>query len=380
MGQTSYSNRMPAGFPGMAFDDTGHVLTALNKSPEVQQITTVTVGTGGAQTMTLRINGFDSTAVGEGGDTTTDNATDLAAAVNANRFISGAVVAEASGADVVITSRVGGKAFTITAEAGDLSLAATQANAQADPIPFGRATVRTGSGSNDEATILCGLASAARLAAQVDTLTLTYDAAVDALVTIEYYDPALGEYVERSFAHNQATDADTSVAALATQINAVLPANTILASSATNVLTLTSEVAGQPFNVSYGFGTGRDTGAWAHTTNRSASTDVNLALLGVLQYTATQESTDDSNGDSSIPGNSLCNVRAEGRIDVESEDSSVIGKPVYVRLVANGSLNKLGGFRATPNAGCVKLKGWSWFKEFGSNASGGRNLCVVQQF
>lgn len=380
MGQINYNQNMTAGFPGQAFDQTGLVLTAFNLSPEAKQISTATVGTGGVQTLTLRINGFDITYQGVGAEATATQAQALVDAINANAFVSGSVIAEVSGSDVLVTSRFGGVPFTISAQSGDLTLAATLANAEAAVIPFGRAVVRTGSGTNQEATTLCGLAAAALLTAQVDNLALTYDATVDAIVEIRYYDPTIGDFVTREFAHTQATDAATSITALAAAINGVLPANTVLAEAATNNLTLTAEVAGSPFEVTYGFGPGRDTGAFVHTTNRADATDINRLILGVLQWTATEESTSDANGDSAIPAASGCNVRHLGRIYVESEDASVVGKPVYLRLVANGSLNKLGGFRATPGAGVIRLNGYAWHKELGSKVNGGRNLAVLEKF
>lgn len=379
MGQLRYNQNQVAAVAGMPFDDTGHRITAFNLSPEVKQIVTVTVGTGGAQTMTLRINGFDSTAIGEGGDSTTDNAADLAAAINANKFISGAVVAEASAATVIVTSRHAGVAFTYSAEAGDLTPALTQANAQADPIPYGRLVLKTGNGGNTEKTLLGGLASAARLTAQVDTLTLTYDAAVDAIVDLEYYDPTIGQYVQRSFVHTQATDAATSLTALAAQINGVLPANTILADAAAAVLTLTAEVAGAMFRVTYGFGTGRDTGAWVHTTNAGTeATSIEKLALGILEYTATTEAIE-VDGEAAVEAAKAMNIRRNGRSWTVTEDSDVTGKPVYVRLAANGTLDKLGGFRGTPNAGCVLLRGYEWFKTVDESVSGGRNLAVIAQ-
>jgi len=372
---------MVAGFPGAKFDNTGQVLTAVNLTPEAKQITTVTVGTGGAQTMTLLINGFPITAVGTGGDTTAQNATKLADAINANTYVSGVVVAEASAATVIVTSRFGGRAFTLVETAGDLTPVATQANAEAAPIPYGRLVVRTGNASNEESTVLCGLAAASLLTAQEDNLALTYDAAVGAKVSIKYYDPAIGEYVTRAFEHTQATDADTSVVALHDQINAVMPANTILASHGTaDTLTLTSEVAGVPFEVEYGFGTGRDTGAWVHTTNSTLdATNVNRLLLGLNEWTATNENVDVA-GEPAIPGGSICAIKSHGRNYVLSEDAAVVGKPVFLRLVANGALDKLGGLRATPNAGCIRLDSYRWHKELGSKVNAGTNLAVVENY
>ena len=101
---------------------------------------------------------------------------------------------------------------------------------------------------------------------------LTYDAGVLALVDISV---GGNEYL---FEHAQATDAATSVAALRDQINAVLPASTVLASVSGDTLVLTSE--GPDFTASFGFGTGRDTGVWDRLSSDTTETLITAINTG----------------------------------------------------------------------------------------------------
>ena len=165
-----------------------------------------------------------------------------------------------------------------------------------------------------------------------------------------------------------------------TAINAAMPANTILASSpSAGVLRLTAELPGAPFDLDYGFGPGVDTGVWAHTTNRSALTDLDQAILGLAQYTAVREHLVREPTQGVHPPASPLNVRHDGgKLFVASEDAPAGSSRVYVRIAANGSLDQLGAVRATPNAGCVLSRRLRWHKHYPAEVSGGVFLAVVQ--
>jgi len=238
----------------------------------------------------------------------------------------------------------------------------TTANATAATVGFGLAVLANGlSATNNKLAKLC---KATNLTAQVDNLLLVYDASIAATVSIRYYNPTLGEYETREFEHTMASDADTSVIALFTLINTHMPANTVAATHPTaDTLTLTAEVAGTPFDVSYGFGVGTvDTGLWTHTSNRSSATDVNKAFVGVSMRDRTQE-VEIGSTDAVYPANSAMQTRRKGAMHVAVEAALSTGsEPVYVRLVANGALDALGGFTPSPGAGVVKLNNAMWLR------------------
>ena len=355
---------MPQGLIGEAADQGPKTdITYINDAPRAKQVSTITVDSAvDATEYTVTIDGIDITINSGTSSTTSTIATALGAAIQAEGLVNGRFEVSVASNVVTLTARVGGQGFTLSAGAG-MTAATTTANALAASVPFGRAVMEAGFSTYGQK-----LAKALSFTAQVDTLTLTYDASVGAKVSITYYDPATGQMVTSDFEHTQATDADTSVAALVTEINAVLPANTVIASSATNVLTLTSELPGAEFSVSAGFGTGRDTGVWAHTTNKSAATSFNLAFAGVTRRDLGAE-VEQGEVEAVYKGGSAMSVRQNGRLNVGIESTLAAGQPVYVRLAANGSLDKIGNFASAPGAGLLRVDKCQWVRPLQSGVA-----------
>jgi hypothetical protein len=359
MGQDYYGiNRRPA-YDGMDHDASGREQTLINDNPRAKQIEAVTIVTAADSTKYgVEINSIPAEITSaSSGATKTTIRDQLIAKSNGSNTIYNGVIAEAKDADeLLVTAREGGKPFTISVYSGDLSIAQEQANAVADPVEFGRIVI------HDDIQKRTGkLAKAANLLAQEDTLTLVYDAGVDALVEIEVDGRAY------KFEHTQATDAATSVGALATQINARLPAETVNATTDGDDLVLTSELAGKPFKVSAGFGTGRDTGVWTHASNAGKDTDLNKAYAGMTVESARKVVPAGSTR-ALFPANYPMSVKYDkARLRVEVEADIASNMDVYVRLAANGSLDKLGGVRATANTGCVKLEGAKFIRRIDAN-------------
>jgi len=352
----------------------------VNDAPRAAQVATYTVsGVVDSTVYTLQIDGVAISITSDATATDQEINDALVAAINAEPLVNGRVIAVGTAATTfTVTARYGGVAFVATESDANLTLAQTTANDEADPVPFGRAVVKAGLGTGPAnsglATKRLGrLASATALTAQVDELDLTYDAAVSALITIRYYDPTIGDWVTREFEHTMATDADTSIIALAGLINGQMPASTVIATHPTaDTLTLTAEVAGVPFEVSYGFGTGEDTGVWVHTTNRTAYTDVTKALAGVAIFEYDVETTDDGGlldaGTTQYEKNSVMSVaRVDSDVCVYAEAAVTEDDPVFVRLVASGALDKLGAFTPTPGAGVVRVPNWEWVRQSQDN-------------
>lgn len=387
MPQTSYRTRSIPGLPGQAYDNTGQVLSGLNVNPQAKQIDSFDVDTAtDTEDYSVVIDGVDI-EITAASSTDTLVVIQFVNAIN-DSIIAGKVIAEvdpASSDTVLLTARLGGIGFTLalgTNAAKMTKNAQTQANATADAIPFGAAVISDGfvddtSGGQPQSGTerKIKLAKATNFTAQVDNLELTYDATVGAKVSITYYDPVVGDWTTQDFEHAQATDADTSIIALAAQINATMPANTIIATHPTaDTLTLTAEIAGAHFEVSYGFGTGRDTGAWVHTTNRSVATSLQDALLGVAQATQLVQRTAPATpgalptGITEYPANRVVNVMQGGRTWVEPEAAPTATSRVYCRLVADGSLDTLGGFTPAAGDGVVRLKNAKWHLVDGASA------------
>jgi hypothetical protein len=380
MPQLRYQRNLYPSYEGRRTDNTGRVITAINSAPQAQQVDTITINSAGTEgdVRSIVIDGVTISYTVPNTPTTTNNATLLAAAINAEPLVSGRISAESAVAVVTLTARNPGIGWTVQSVAASMTLANVTSSALAESVPFGRLLVSGGQSATQQSVagqLLGKLAKASYFTAQVDTLDLTYDAGILWTVSITVEGQTYAATV------TQATDADASVALMVTALNLVLPANTVVASGAATPLVLTSEVAGQGFESSWSFGTGADTAAITKTSTASASTDVNRAALGVSMATDSVERTDPSGpgvidgGAAQYPPNYHMNVN-QGRTDVLLENTGAsIGQRVYVRLVADGSNTTLAGFRSTPDTGCVLLKGARIHKLYGEG-----NLASIEYY
>lgn len=130
-------------------------------------------------------------------------------------------------------------------------------------------------------------------------------------------------------------------AALVTDLNAQLPANTVLAADGSTVLTLTAEIAGLDFAV----------GVSRYLEITDTSGDVlNDVIVGVTMRSLNVETTSGSNGQ--YPANSVMSVLRSGRIWVSTENSAAPSSPVYWRMSGSGAGTV---FRSSPASGCIQL-------------------------
>lgn len=157
MPQRRIEDNLVAGVPGAAYSAGGNddILSALNDSPRTKQVSTFTVTTA-ATSGALSIDGvLIESATGLADEDAV--AADLEDKINAEPLVNGAVVATSSTDTVVVTARTGGEGFTAAA-GSNTSVAATTANAEADPLPFGRLLVTDGVSAQD-GELLCALPS-----------------------------------------------------------------------------------------------------------------------------------------------------------------------------------------------------------------------------
>jgi hypothetical protein len=133
-------------------------LTYINDSPRAQQVDTVTIDTAtDTETYSVLVDGVELEVVAASA-VVADIALLIANAVNASQLVNSNVVAEAAGAVVTLTARIGGEGFTLAEgqNAAKMTAASVTANATANPVGFGLAVIYGGlsSGSNKLAKLI----------------------------------------------------------------------------------------------------------------------------------------------------------------------------------------------------------------------------------
>ena len=169
------------------------------------------------------------------------------------------------------------------------------------------------------------------LTKQVDTITVDYAAKEEYTVTIEVDGESysIGPIVAD-------TDDSTTQAAIVTAINAMMPANTVLAAGSSPDITLTAEVAGKAFKTSVGLASGTIARlALVHTT-APITADINKVFLGVSENAYDVEIPQGST-DGKYPAGTGVRVLKKGKIVVSAHTETIaVGDPVYIET-ASGS-------------------------------------------
>lgn len=318
--------------------------TLRNTNSQAAKVTTIVVDTAANSTAyAFTFEGETITYTSDGSATKPEISAGLKAAFDANPIARGVASVADDGVDTLtITGLSAGYDYAISESDANLTLSTVTAAASASAVSPG--VLCAAISADSDGVPVGGAAKSSLLTAQVDSYVITYDASVDINVTVEVDGiPYLAQ-------HTMATDLATSGAAIAAQLNAVLPANTVLAAFDTDTLTLTSEVAGKPFVSGVGFGPGRDTGAATRTSNAGVSTDITRAAAGVSIRRLDEEAA--SIGASyTIAALAGVEVLTDGEIWVSSSESVSFGDPVYVELGASNS----GQFYKTSSSTRVKL-------------------------
>lgn len=256
------------------------VKTLVNSNPEAKQVSTVTVTASptSSHEFIVVVNGQNVSYTSDASATRAEVTSGLLAALQADIVAGGAFDYSANTSTGVITctARIPAMDISISSSDSDLTVATGTAAASADPIPFGVGTIILGTYANGSQ--LAGLASQANLVAQVDTIAVVYASgeSYTVQITIE------GEtYVVTPVAAN--TDDATTAQAIVDAINAIMPANSVLASRSTANVVLTAEVKGKAFVT--GVGTKSGTAARMVLTHTTASllTDITKCFGGVAE-------------------------------------------------------------------------------------------------
>jgi len=329
--------RLPLGVIGLPVDSDylNRMQTLVNSDPQALQTYTVLVATGSSgHTYIFSVDGEAISYV----SATTNKATiaqGLLDAFNVNPYARGKYVGSTDGVDTITLVAVDPDIdLTVSDSDAYLTTTETVAAASAAVVNFGRVCVNLQT-SNDEGTPLGCEVYAAKLQAQVDTLTVAYTSGKIYLVTIvvdeQQYDiPVVA-----------ATDLATLTTALVTDINNAMPANAVLAaSSVAGTITLTAEVAGKAFTTGIGAQTTPGNMTIAHTVS-GPLTDINTCFAGISTVSNDTEVTVIAGSTAAYAPNSGFIAMLTGKIYVENSQSPTTSDRVYVETLAGSNEGKV---------------------------------------
>lgn len=347
--QNSYSQYAVEGRAGQPYIAGYDVRTLTNSKPAVAQIDTITVDVAThSHLYTLTIDGSACNYQADSATSQAEISAGLAAAVNANPYVNGYVVAADATPAFTITARYPGRGFTASNVDAKCTNVHTLADDDSDPIPVGRAVL-----VDPTAADLGMICSYVNMVAQV--VVLTPAAVNDLRYTVEI--EVEGTHYAGTYLADGSASAQEIVEGLVASLNGLLPASTVVATEDNTTMTLTSEVPGMPFTVI----TGPSLVVTSNNGPTNRLTDVNRCIAGVTQLSGYLEATD--NDTIVYPANSAMNVISCGQVIVANEDTVTAGKDVFVRVDGTAST---GQFRATTAASCVRLKKYRWVKPLSS--------------
>lgn len=357
MAQTRVKDTIEKGLPGQPFGDDPHILSRVNQDGQAKQIEKVTVDSAANNTdYTITLNGVGVTYTSGGSATKTSIRDGLIQAVKDEPLVSGSVEPESDTSDsFTLTSIYPGQSFSFSESDSNLSSSQTQSAADATAFDFGRAVIPDGIDLSDQAARVAKAASLTAAKVVVDVADANGD-------TYYVFVEVDGQTYRAEFTSAGAGNS-TLANELQSDLNGALPTEAVdVTVNGSNQLVLTAELAGKPIDeVSVDVDGGNGGSIAINSDNRGRMTDINEALVGVSAIkTLSDYPRDGADGGAQIGPNDPYDVVEGGQIVVETEDAVSEGDDVYVRLSANGSLDQLGGFRASSDTGCVELKDVSW--------------------
>ena len=358
--------RARQGVPGMVAvtSPLNRFATYINEDPQAVQSDTATIS-GTTFPKTLTINGIDVTVTT--GANVTEIAANLVAAIDAEPAVRGQVSASSLAGVITLTGLTPGLAYTLTEDDAEIALASVSTAASAAPIPFGRLCLDDGPHPDGGPTRLGKLAQLSAFTAQVSTLTVTFAAGNYSIVVV---DKATGRILADVVVPGN-TDDNTTASDIEAALAAALPANTVDESVATNVVTLTAEVAGFEFEVTVST-TGAGAIALANTTPASEATSLARAAAGVSMHTIMDEAATIGAQVGQVPANHGFRALQTGPIWVDRPGTVTSSSPVFVELAAGDDAGK---FYTTGSATRIELGSLSWDRD-GRTASD--NISVLR--
>lgn len=328
--------RMGQAFLGMhAFaNDNDRLATLINRAPQAAQVDEVTVSTAtDGASYVVTIQGVAVTIVAGTGSTKTSIRDQLIAAINTTVEVRRFVAAASSDTDKFrVTALVPGVGHTI-AVGLLLAVAAITANATAEPIRIGRAVCASGAVDSD--TEIGSVPMSGALTAQVAQFGYTYQASQLLELIVEVQGVT---YVAH---HTAATDANTSLGAIATAINANLPANTVdvVGGTPSGKLVLTSEVPGLTFRAHFRSRNAITTGVIVIDSDVVRPTDDAAYGFGIALRGYDEEILGD--GSQGYPPLAGARVLRQGSVWVASPGVTAANGEVWVDVSTPGNAGRL---------------------------------------
>jgi len=332
--------QMPLGFWGDVSRTHDYVgVTGVNEAPQAREIQTIAIPAGPANTeaYAVVIDGSSSGYTTDGTATQAELGDGLEAAINANPVARSTMIASYAAGTLTLTSVWPGISHTVTRSggAGGTALGAptvTTAADEADAVSFGRVVVNT-AGYTDEGTPKVYVPVAADFTAQVVTFTFTTAAGSEYTGSVMIN----GRVYTWDAVYN--TNINTTCDDIATAINTVLPANTVLAASVGGgggVVTLTAEVAGAEFEATASELSGGGSAAKVYTTGPTPATSLKRAMVGISVRRLDVENATIDGDDPVYRANEGVEYMHRGSMVVQRDTSETwtTGQEVYVSVAA----------------------------------------------
>jgi len=295
------------------------------------------------------------TYAASGTDTTTTIATAIADASNAKVGVSNLVFASSSTATVTFTGRQKGASATFVVSESDSKLGTpsnTTTAGDATAIPFGTMVERS-SATKAVGTAAIGSAigsgtytqQVSTITAEGGDITLAAGDVLYATITGDLDGTGVKSYSARTvFRSNAATTLTAFVAAL----NGVLPANSVIAAVDSDDITFTAEVAGLAFDVSASY----DDAGGTPGSFTVAATTANAIPLGGGVALKSHTIEQDDNGDSEYGMGDTFSGLTEGKCYVLLDSGITVaeGDACFVRVTATGT-EQAGAFSNVSDGG-----------------------------
>ncbi len=229
----------------------------------------------------------------------------------------------------VLTAKYPGDIATLT-NTTNVTWAHTYTGAEGSDIGVGRAVIQDSIHTGEAGAVpVMGLATSSSFSAQVKTYAVTSAASALFRAFVKWNGKI---YESATTVHN--TDTPTTIDDLVTAINAVMPAESVIASRSSNDLLLTSEVEGQSFEAWIGVsGSGSAEAVPTYTTGSEGATasDYAAKFLGILTRHA---SVNDSSGDAVLHASATGVVCQRGQIVVANSQGVSFGQQVFVSIAS----------------------------------------------
>jgi len=275
----------PLGFYGQFTRNSNFLsITGSNQDPQLVDIWTITVPASpdDSQNYVITIDGVaTATYFADATSTQAEVGAGLEAAFNASPGCRAKATAAYAAGTITLTGEWPGVAFVPTVNSADTTQdlgvpSNSQAAADADVVPFGRVVATDGYVTN-EGNPKVFVPKTSHFTAQVITITTAGN-------TASYYSGDVTvngkTYVWGGVVWD--TNLTTTNTAIAAAINAVLPAETVIAAGTATTVTLTAEVEGAEFDATmHAVGHADAEATKVYTTGPSISTSLLRAMVGI---------------------------------------------------------------------------------------------------